>query len=159
MSVSWRTWEDQEMTVTSFSSSASAVGVNNWYWYTGHRSACLEIGREQRRNEVTLSVIQTLCVGKPLKGNSLLLSRTHGSGRSNKPQEAFHSHPFWLSKVTDVNVEDWMRTKSEDSLFINLFHKGPSWEIPRLQWQGEKKRGKKKKKQANNVFQRQVGLQ
>lgn len=64
MSVSWRTWEDQEMTVTSFSSSASAVGVNNWYWYTGHRSACLEIGREWRRNEVTLSAIQTLRVGK-----------------------------------------------------------------------------------------------
>lgn len=64
MSVSWRTWEDQEMTVTSFSSSASAVGVNNWYWYTGHRSACLEIGKEWRRNEVTLSAIQTLRVGK-----------------------------------------------------------------------------------------------
>lgn len=71
-------------------------------------------------------------------------------------QEAFHWHPFWLSKVTDVDVGDWMRTKSEVSLFINLFHKGSSWEIQRLQWQGEKK--KKKKKQANNFFQRQVGL-
>lgn len=144
MSVSWRTWEDQEMTITSFSSSASAVGVNNWYWYTGHRSACLEIGREWRRNEVTLSVIQTLRVGKSLEGNSLLPSKTRGSGRGNEPSGSiFHWHPFWLSKVTDVDVGDWMRTKSEVSLFINLFHKGSSWEVQRLRWQGEKKRKSK----------------
>lgn len=154
MSVSWRTWEDQEMTVTSFSSSASAVGVNNWYWYTGHRSACLEIGREWRRNEVTLSAIQTLRVGKSLEGNFLLPSKTCGSGRGNEPSGSISLTPFWLSKVTDVDVGDWMRTKSEVSLFINLFHKGSSWEIQRLRWQGEKK----KKKQANNFFQRQVGL-
>lgn len=144
MSVSWRTWEDQEMTITSFSSSASAVGVNNWYWYTGHRSACLEIGREWRRNEVTLSVIQTLRVGKSLEGNSLLPSKTRGSGRGNEPSGSiFHWHPFWLSKVTDVDVGDWMRTKTEVSLFINLFHKGSSWEVQRLRWQGEKKRKSK----------------
>lgn len=94
MSVSWRTWEDQEMTITSFSSSASAVGVNNWYWYTGHRSACLEIGREWRRNEVTLSVIQTLRVGESLEGNSLLPSKTCGSGRGNEPSGSISLTPL-----------------------------------------------------------------
>lgn len=155
MSVSWRTWEDQEMTVTSFSSSASAVGVNNWYWYTGHRSACLEIGREWRRNEVTLSAIQTLRVlENHLKETPCSPPKRVDLAGGMSLQEAFHWHPFWLSKVTDVDVGDWTRTKSEVSLFINLFHKGSSWEIQRLRWQGEKK----KKKQANNFFQRQVGL-
>lgn len=154
MSVSWRTWEDQEMTVTSFSSSASAVGVNNWYWYTGHRSACLEIGREWRRNEVTLSAIQTLRVGKitwrklpaPLQNTWIW-----------QGERAFRKHFTDTLSGSVRSRMSMLGTEWEPSLrflfSLTYFTKDPPGKS-----RDSDDKVKKKKKQANNFFQWQVGL-